>query len=85
MSLYNKYIQFKGLLPTAVIFIECGAFLETFGNDAIIVSKLLDYPLTHRQIADDTTIPNVGIVYHQFDNQIAKLNELGIVTAKINA
>lgn len=83
MLLYERYLNLKNILPTAVIFLECRDFWETFGNDAILVSTLLNLPLTHRKISENESVAIVGIVYHEFDNQIAKLNDLGVITAKM--
>lgn len=85
MLLYEKYLRFKNILPTAIIFLECRDFWETFGNDAILVSTLLNLPLTHRKIDENTSVPIVGIVYHEFDDKNATLNELGVTTAKVSA
>lgn len=80
MSLYEKYLDTKKVAATAVIFVKCGDFWETFGNDAILVSTLLDLPLTHRNTDDNGLIPNVGIVYHEFDNKVNELQALSILT-----
>ena len=79
MSIYNKYLETKKVVPIAVIFVKCGDFWETFGNDAILVSTLLKLPLTHRSTDDNGLIPNVGIVYHEFDNKFNELQALGIL------
>jgi len=80
MNVYQRYLSHKQGTPTEVVFIECGAFFETFGNDAIFVAHMFDLPLTHRKLSENERVPIVGIVYHMFADCLKVLHDKSILT-----
>ncbi len=81
MTCFERYTISKRVLPTELILVQCGDFHETFGNDAILLSKVLDLPLTHRQLSESQSVAICGIVYHQLDYYLNKLHDMGIDAA----
>lgn len=79
MTCYERYTCNKRALPNTLILVQCGDFYETFGNDAIIVAKLLDLPLTHRKISQTSKVALTGIVYHKLDEIADTLQDAGLL------
>ena len=60
--LYRDYLRLKAEAPQALLFLEMGAFLEAFGDDAVVAAPILNVSLTHRgAFRDGTPIPMLGI------------------------
>lgn len=78
MTCFERYTINKRALPTELILVQCGDFHETFGNDAILLSKLFNIPLTHRRLSESQSVAICGIVYHQLDHYLNKLHDMGI-------
>ena len=47
----KQYFAFKAEHPEAVLLFRCGDFYETYGDDALIASKVLGIVLTKRSSA----------------------------------
>lgn len=60
--MFGNYLQLKAEVPTAILLLEMGAFLEAWGSDALLATSILDIALTHRGVFQDgTPIPMCGI------------------------
>lgn len=54
-----------------------GDFYETFDDDAILVSEVLDIALTSREMGKGNRIPMAGIPYHSADGYLSRLLAAG--------
>lgn len=68
----QQYMQIKSQYKNEVVFFRLGDFYEMFYEDAILVSRLLNLTLTHKQDA-----PMCGIPYHAAKIYIARLLRVG--------
>ncbi len=73
MMQYNKI---KNQHPDALLLFRVGDFYETFGNDAIKASKILDIVLTNRSNGS-SKIELAGFPYHSIDTYLPKLVRAG--------
>jgi DNA mismatch repair protein MutS len=67
----------KRAYPDAIIFFRLGDFYEMFGDDAVLVSRLLDLTLTSRNKGKPDEIPMAGVPHHAAHSYLARLLELG--------
>lgn len=67
-----QFRRFKEQYPGALLLFRVGDFYETFGDDAVEVSRLLNITLTKR--GDD---PMAGFPFHALDNYLPKLVRKG--------
>ena len=67
-----QFRRFKEQYPGALLLFRVGAFYETFNDDAVEVSRLLNITLTKR--GDD---PMAGFPHHALDNYLPKLVRKG--------
>jgi len=76
--LMEQYYSIKKQYHDAILLFRVGDFFETFGEDAVTVSKDLNIVLTSRQ-KDDTgnKIPLAGVPYHALDAYLARLVKSG--------
>jgi DNA mismatch repair protein MutS len=73
-------VQHRGIkakYPDAVLLFRVGDFYETFGNDAIIASKVLGITLTKRGAGSPSEIELAGFPYHSLDTYLHKLVKAG--------
>lgn len=68
----KQYMQIKSQYKNEVVFFRLGDFYEMFFDDAILVSRLLNLTLTHKQAA-----PMCGLPYHAAKVYIARLLRFG--------
>jgi len=74
--LMKQYYAIKAKYPGTVLLFRVGDFYETFGEDAIEVSKILGIILTHRNNGSaDTEL--AGFPYHALDTYLPKLVRAG--------
>lgn len=74
----EQYYSIKKQYKDAVLLFRVGDFFETFGEDAVTVSKDLNIVLTSRQKDDaGNKIPLAGVPYHALDAYLAKLVKAG--------
>lgn len=75
--LMRQYNNIKSRYPDALLLFRVGDFYETFGEDAIKTSKILDIVLTKRSngAAADTEL--AGFPHHALDNYLPKLVRAG--------
>ncbi|MGQ4834645.1 MAG: DNA mismatch repair protein MutS [Candidatus Asgardarchaeia archaeon] len=76
----RQYMKLKRKYKDAILFFRVGDFYETFGEDAITVSKELGIVLTSRDKSKDPT-PMAGVPHHSADQYIARLVKKGYKVA----
>ena len=77
----KQFFGFKAQCPDAVLLFRCGDFYETYGEDAVIASKVLGIVLTKRSNASEDAIPMAGVPYHAIDAYLPKLIRAGYKVA----
>ncbi|MDJ1483172.1 DNA mismatch repair protein MutS [Cytophagaceae bacterium YF14B1] len=75
--LMKQYNQFKVKYPGALLLFRVGDFYETFGDDAIKTSKILDIVLTKRSNGAASEVPLAGFPHHALEGYLAKLVRAG--------
>ncbi len=69
----QQYRAAKAAHPGMQLLFRMGDFYETFGEDAELLSRVLDLKLTSR----DSTIPMAGFPHHQLERYLQKLIQDG--------
>ena len=77
----KQYFAFKADYPEAVLLFRCGDFYETYGDDALIASKVLGIVLTKRSSAVPGAIPMAGFPYHSLETYLPRLVRAGYKVA----
>ena len=77
----KQYFAFKADYPEAVLLFRCGDFYETYGDDALIASKVLGIVLTKRSSATPGAIPMAGFPHHSLETYLPKLVRAGYKVA----
>ena len=76
--LMDQYYKIKDQYKDAVLLFRIGDFYETFGEDAVTVSRDLNITLTSRQKDDEgNKIPLAGVPHHALDTYLARLIKSG--------
>ena len=75
--LMKQYNAIKAKYPGALLLFRVGDFYETFGQDAIAASKVLDITLTKRGSGSASEIELAGFPHHSIDNYLPKLVRAG--------
>jgi DNA mismatch repair protein MutS len=75
--LMKQYHQIKTKYPGAMLLFRVGDFYETFGEDAIKASKILNITLTKRANGAASHIELAGFPHHSLDNYLPKLVRAG--------
>lgn len=75
--LMKQYNAIKAKYPGALLLFRVGDFYETFGQDAITASKVLDIVLTKRGSGSASEIELAGFPHHSLDNYLPKLVRAG--------
>jgi DNA mismatch repair protein MutS len=75
--LMKQYNAIKAKYPGALLLFRVGDFYETFGQDAIVASKVLDIVLTKRGNGSASEIELAGFPHHALDNYLPKLVRAG--------
>jgi DNA mismatch repair protein MutS len=78
--LMKQYNEIKKKYKDAILLYRVGDFYETFGDDAITVSKELNLVLTSRN-KDKNEVPMAGIPYHALYPYLSKLLNRGYKVA----
>ena len=68
-----QYNRIKEQYPDILLLFRMGDFYETFGEDAKILSQLLDIALTSREMGKGQRVPLAGIPIHTLEAQLSKL------------
>jgi len=75
--LMKQYSVIKAKYPGALLLFRVGDFYETFGEDAIKASKVLDITLTKRGNGSASEIELAGFPHHSLDTYLPKLVRAG--------
>jgi DNA mismatch repair protein MutS len=75
--LMKQYNQIKARHPEALLLFRVGDFYETFGEDAVITSKILGIILTKRGAGSPSEIALAGFPHHSLDVYLPKLVRAG--------
>ena len=75
--LMKQYNAIKAKYPGALLLFRVGDFYETFGQDAVTASKILDIVLTKRGAGSSSEIELAGFPHHSLDSYLPKLVRAG--------
>lgn len=75
--LMKQYTAIKAKYPGAILLFRVGDFYETFGEDAVVVSKILGIVLTKRGNGSASEIELAGFPHHSLDSYLPKLVRAG--------
>lgn len=75
--LMKQYNAIKVKYPGALLLFRVGDFYETFGQDAVTASKILDIVLTKRGAGSSSEIELAGFPHHSLDSYLPKLVRAG--------
>ncbi|MEO9852881.1 MAG: DNA mismatch repair protein MutS [Reichenbachiella sp.] len=75
--LMKQYNAIKAKHPDALLLFRVGDFYETFGQDAVKASKILDIVLTKRANGSASHIELAGFPHHSLDTYLPKLVRAG--------
>lgn len=73
----KQYNQIKAKHPQALLLFRVGDFYETFGEDAIVASKILGIVLTQRKNGAAGAVELAGFPHHSLDTYLPKLVRAG--------
>jgi len=73
----RQYLDIKREYPDSILFFRLGDFYETFDEDALTTSKVLDIVLTSRNVAKGDRVPMAGIPHHALENYLGRLISQG--------
>lgn len=77
----KQFFSFKAQYPDALLLFRCGDFYETYGEDAVIASKILGIVLTKRSNASEDAMPMAGVPFHAIEAYLPKLVRAGYKVA----
>lgn len=75
--LMKQYFAIKAKHPGALLLFRVGDFYETFGEDAITTSQILDIVLTKRSNGAAAAVELAGFPHHALDSYLPKLVRAG--------
>ena len=75
--LMKQYNAIKGKYPGALLLFRVGDFYETFGEDAVKASRILEITLTKRGSGSASETALAGFPYHSLDSYLPKLVRAG--------
>lgn len=75
--LMKQFFEIKSQHPDAILLFRVGDFYETFGEDAVFASKVLDIVLTRKASGSHTYTELAGFPYHALDTYLYKLVKAG--------
>ena len=73
----KQYNAVKAKYPDALLLFRVGDFYETFGNDAIKASEILDIVLTKRGAGSQSETELAGFPHHSLNTYLPKLVKAG--------
>src|SRR5258706_11627902 len=76
----DQYRRLKAEHPGALLLFRMGDFYETFGEDALVASRVLGIALTSRDKKRDP-MPLAGVPYHAIEGYLRKLVQQGFSVA----
>ena len=77
----QQYNAIKAKYPDAMLLFRVGDFYETFGEDAIQASKILDIILTKRGAGSQSETELAGFPHHSLNLYLPKLMKAGLRVA----
>lgn len=75
--LMQQYYSIKAKYPETILFFRMGDFFETFGEDAVITSKVTGIILTKRGSGSASEVELAGFPHHQLDTYLPKMIRAG--------
>lgn len=75
--LMKQHNEIKAKYPDAILLFRVGDFYETFGEDAILSSRILGITLTKRSNGAASSIELAGFPHHSLDTYLHKLVKAG--------
>ena len=74
----RQFFSMKAKHPEALMLFRCGDFYETYGEDAVIASRILGITLTRRNNGgSQESMEMAGFPHHALDNYLPKLIRAG--------
>ena len=73
----KQYNDIKSKYPDTILLFRVGDFYETFGEDAILASKILGIVLTKRGAGSSSEVELAGFPHHSIENYLPKLVRAG--------
>ena len=80
----KQFREIKNQYPDAVLLFRCGDFYETYAEDAVRASKILNITLTHRSNGaskETKALEMAGFPFHALDTYLPKLVRAGLRVA----
>lgn len=77
----QQFNLFKAQHPEALLLFRVGDFYETYGEDAVIASKVLGLVLTKRSNASANSVEMAGFPHHSIESYLSKLVRAGYKVA----
>lgn len=79
----RQFREIKAKYPDALLLFRCGDFYETYCEDAVLASRVLEITLTHRSngASSATPIDMAGFPFHALDTYLPRLVRKGIRVA----
>ena len=80
----RQFRDIKAQYPDAMLLFRCGDFYETYAEDAVRASKILNITLTHRSNGGSATaqaLEMAGFPFHALDTYLPKLVRAGLRVA----
>jgi DNA mismatch repair protein MutS len=75
--LMQQHNAIKSKYPDAILLFRVGDFYETFGQDAVVASKVLGITLTKRHSGDPNAMELAGFPHHSMETYLHKLVKAG--------
>ena len=73
----RQFFAIKAQHPEAVLLYRVGDFYETYGDDALLASRVLGIVLTKRSNGDKEAMPMAGFPHHAIENYLHKFIRAG--------
>ena len=80
----KQFRDIKTQYPDAMLLFRCGDFYETYAEDAVKASKILNITLTHRSNGGSSAaqaLEMAGFPFHALDTYLPKLVRAGLRVA----
>lgn len=79
--LIKQFYSIKAQYPDTVLLYRVGDFYETYGDDALLASKVLGITLTQKSNGEKGKIPMAGVPHHAIDVYLPRLVRAGYKAA----
>ena len=77
----KQYFEIKAQHPEAILLYRVGDFYETYGDDAVVASRILGLVLTRKSSGGGTFIEMAGVPHHALENYLPRLVQAGCKVA----